>query len=82
MKTRLQVVSNLYEFLLLNTKEDILKNARQLMDPIDFHIFFLLWKSMGYKYVINCMVTDILQNIFFCIQQKKFIQVFKQLDGE
>jgi len=38
--------------------------TRQLRDPIDFHsIFFLLWKSMG---SINCLVTDILQNILLC----------------
>jgi len=42
--------------------------TKQGMDSIDF--FFLLWKSMG---SINCLVTDILQNIFFCVQQKKEI---------
>jgi len=41
-------------FLLLNTKEDILKIVvtKQLMDPIDFH-------------------SIILQNIFFCVEQKE-----------
>jgi len=40
------------------------------MYPIDFHsiFFFLLWKSMG---SINCLVYDILQNMYFCVQQKK-----------
>jgi len=43
--------------------------AKQLMDPTDFHlkkkiIIIILWKSMG---PINCLVTDILQNIFFCV---------------
>jgi len=39
------------------------------MDPIDFHSWEkMLLKSMG---SINCLVTDILQNIFFCVQQKK-----------
>jgi len=46
-------------FLLLNTKEDVLKNVG---DQI-----FLLWKSMA---TVNCLITDILQNIFFCVQQK------------
>jgi len=41
------------------------------MDPIDFHsYFFLLWKFKG---SINCLVTDILQSIFLCVQQKKEI---------
>jgi len=42
---------------------------KKLMDPIDFHciFFFLLWKSMG---SINGLVTDILPNIFLCVQQK------------
>jgi len=36
------VVPNLYEFLLLNTKEDILKNVgNQLMVAIDFIVFSL-----------------------------------------
>jgi len=52
------------------------------MDPIDFHciFIFLQWKSMG---SINCLVTDILQNIFFCVQHKKEIDKgLKQLEGE
>jgi len=36
----------------------------------------LHWKSVG---SINCLVTDILQNIFFCVQQKKSIQVWNKL---
>jgi len=55
--------------------------TKQLMDPIDFNsIFSQLWKSMG---SINCLVTDILQNIFFCVQQKKEIHTgLKQVEGE
>jgi len=55
--------------LLLNTKEDILKNDWNF-GTIDLHsIFhiFLLWKSM----VPNCLIPIILQNIFLCVQQKK-----------
>ncbi len=62
------VVPNLYEFLLLNTKEDILKNAgNQTFDSAFTSIVFLylLWKSMGTR---NCLV---LQNIFSCVQHKK-----------
>jgi len=57
-------------FLLLNTKEDILKNVDN--QTVDVPHFFpsIIWKSMGY---INCLVTDILQNIFLCVQQKKEI---------
>jgi len=37
-------------------------------------------KSMGH---INCLLTDILQNIFFCVQQKKEIHAgLKQLEGQ
>jgi len=33
------------------------------------HVFFPpLWKSMG---SIKCLITHILQNICFCVQQKK-----------
>jgi len=36
-----------------------------------------VWKSMG---PINCLVTDIFQNIFFCVKQKKEIDAdFEQL---
>jgi len=38
---------------------------------IDFHVGEkkkILWKSMA---TVNCLVTDILQNIFFLVQQKK-----------
>jgi len=55
---------------LLNTKDDILKNVSNQTGPVDFHSWKkkILWKSMG---VVNCLVTHILQNIFFCVQQKK-----------
>jgi len=40
----------------------------------------LLWKSMV---SINCLVTNILQNIFFCVQQKIEIHTgLEQLEGE
>ncbi len=50
-------------FVLLNTKEDILKNVGNgvFLGTIDFHnIFFLLWKSMVPQ---NSLVTNFLQNI-------------------
>jgi len=32
---------------------------------------------------VNCLVTDIIQNILFCVQQKKDIHTgLKQLEGE
>jgi len=40
----------------------------------------ILWKSMG---SINCLVTNILQNIFICVQQKKEIHIgVEQHEGE
>jgi len=40
----------------------------------------ILWKSMG---SINSLVTHILQNILFCVQQKKEIKyVMEQLEGK
>jgi len=39
--------------------------------------FFLQWESMG---SINCLFTNILQNIYFCVQQEKEIHTgLKQL---
>jgi len=56
-------------FFLLNTN-DILKNvSNQTVDgPELMTFFFQLWKSMG---SINCLVTDIHQNILISVQQKK-----------
>jgi len=58
--THLQVVPNLYEFLLLNTKEAFLKNVgNQTVDvPLTSSIFFYTMEVIGYT------VNNILQNIF------------------
>jgi len=58
--------------------------TKQLMGLIDFNsIFSKIWKSVG---PITCLVTDILQNTFFCVQQqkkKKEIHTgLEQLEGE
>jgi len=53
--------------------------TKQLMDLIDSIVGNnkILWKSLG---SINCLVTDILLNIFFCVQQKKEVHTgLKQL---
>ncbi len=66
-------------FVLLNTKEDILKNVEteQFWGTIDFHsIFFLLWKSMVPQ---NSLITNFLQNIFLCVQQNKDIHTGLEL---
>jgi len=57
-----------------NTKENISKNmGNQTVEKI-------LWQSMG---PINYLVTDIFQNIFFCVQHKKEIHTgLEQLQGE
>ncbi len=57
-------------FLLLNTKEKMLV-TKLLMVAIDIYSMEkkkILWKSMA---TVNCSVTHIFQNIFFCVQQKK-----------
>jgi len=53
------------------------------MDPIDFHSLHggnILWKSMV---LINCSVTDILQNIVRVQQKKETNHTgFEQLEDE
>ncbi len=69
-------------FVQLNTKEDILKNVEteQFWGTIDFHsIFFLLWKSMEPQ---NSLVTNFLQNIFLCVQNKDIHTGLEILEGE
>jgi len=58
--------------VVLNTKEDILKNAgNQTVGTIAFHSILVLH---------NCLVTGICQNIFFCVvQQKREMQVWNNL---
>jgi len=72
--THPQVVSNLWiSFFCWKQKKIFWRMSvtRQLMDPIDLHRKKKIqWRSMG---PINSLVTDILQNIFFCVQQKKEI---------
>jgi len=39
--------------------------------------------SPFYESQLNCLIADILQNIFFCVQEKKEIHTgLKQLEGE
>ncbi len=54
-------------FLVLNTEEDILKNAgNQTVNGSHW----LLYYGVA---AVNCLVTSILQNNVFCVQQKKEI---------
>jgi len=49
---------------------------KQLVGPIDFHnIFFFSHYVQSKKSIgpINCLVTNILENILFFVQQKKEI---------
>jgi len=69
----MKIIYHVNFFLLLNTKDDILKNVGN--QTVDF--FFFIRKSMA----INCLVTDILQNIFLCVQ-KEIHSGLEQLDGE
>jgi len=56
-------------FLLLKTKDDHFEEwvTKQLMGSIDFQ------STMEVNGPINCLVTNIPQNIFFCVHQKKEI---------
>jgi len=59
-------------FVLLNTKEDILNNVCD-QTVVGHHWLIgekIIWKSMVPH---NCLVTNIIQNIFFCVQQNKHI---------
>jgi len=62
--TRPQVVPNLYKFL------PSIEHRRRYLEECWSQDSWQhpLWKS---KYVINFLVTHILLNIFFCVQQKK-----------
>jgi len=68
-------------FLLLNTKDDILKNvSNQTVDGpsmVFLFFFFRPWKSSG---PIDCLVTHILQNIIFYVRQMK--DTLEQLEDE
>jgi len=70
-------------FVLLNTKEDILKNEGNSSSgaPLtSIVIFFLLWKSMVAQ---NSLVTNFLQNIFLRVQQNEDIHTgLEILEGE
>ncbi len=66
-------------FVLLNTKEDILKNKGKRA-ILNHSIFFLLWKSMVPR---NSLVTNFLQNIFLRVRQNKDIHTgLELLEGE
>ncbi len=55
-------------FLLLSTKEGFWKNVcNQAGSHWLCSIFSILWKSMATS---NCLLTNILQKIFFCVQYK------------
>jgi len=62
-------VPNLYEF------------TRWLTGAIDFHSRKkILWQSTA---TVSCLDTNILQNIFFCVQQKKETHTgLEQHEGE
>jgi len=65
-------------FLLLNTKEDILMSVtKQLMDPIDFHCFFIFsyYRSQWGPSIVWLPK-------FFKISSKIFFQQKKEIHGE
>ncbi len=59
-----------------------MSNLKHLHQYSHFHSRkkYRLWKSMG---AANCLITNIFQNIFFCVKQKKETHtVLEQLEGE
>ncbi len=67
-------------FVLLNTKEDILKmwETEQFWGTIDFHsIFFSYYGSQWCPQ--NSLITNFLQNIFFYVRQNKEIHTGLEL---
>jgi len=55
------------------------KMLMHALTSIVFFCFSVLLKSM---WNVNCLITDILQNIMFCVQQKKeMYTILEQLDG-
>jgi len=66
MKIHPQAVSNLFEFL--SSAEHKGRYFEELWNWNFATIDFLLWESMVPN---NCLIPIVLQNIFFCVQQKK-----------
>jgi len=66
-------------FLLLNTKEDILKNVGNQTVDHGPHLLVYIFHTVGTN---NCLISEILQNIFFCVQQKNEIHKFGTTWGE
>jgi len=60
------VVQNLYEFLLSNTKEDILKYNQTVNETS------IVWKIL----ILMGFITDMLQNILFCVQGELMLTYF------
>ncbi len=64
--------TNMNFFSVLQTKDDILKNVGNQIVAGSHWLFIvwnkILWNSMA---AVNCLVTNIVHNIFFCVQQKK-----------
>ncbi len=53
---------------------------QKLMEAVDFYSIFILWESMA---TINFLVTNILQNMFSCVQQKKETHTgLEQVEGK
>ncbi len=49
--------------------------TKQLLVAIDFHSIEKNTKESQWLPTSNCLVTKVLQNIFFCVQQKKEIHI-------
>ncbi len=74
-----QIVPNLYEFLCSYTREDILKKVWKFWGSIDFHSR----KKNTMEGNGASELSHILQNIFLCVQQNKYIHTgLELLEGE
>ncbi len=65
-------------FVLLNTKEDILKNVRNRA-VLDHSIVFPTMEVNGAQ---NSLITNFLQNIFLCVQNKHIHAGLEILEAE
>ncbi len=69
------LVLNLWHFILLLNINAVLKNVENqtVAGPQWLPLYFVFHRSKS-TWTSNCLVTQILQNIFFCVQLKKEIK--------
>jgi len=75
--THPQVVPNLYEFISSVEHTHKMSVTKQLMGTIDSppHPHPTYYGSQLLPSSVNCLITHILKNVFFCVQKQKEIQM-------